>query len=373
MRWPRRRKPDELGALHELIGPLLADATETIPNPNAKETTVTTPAFEPYDELDQEAHNYLTGAPAPTARSLVAILNDDRLRAHRERTDAEIAFAEAKAERKVRSPGWYRRIDCAFATEHFGFPAPGEAAPDGWKWKATDGSQWRLDRDGESWDLTEYMDDDTHLLKAWEKNLLDGARALAAGEPGCHLIETGGTAPRGGHLRLIVDTEHGEYERLEAEWQRREDAQPAEPEVGSVAWLRDLADRLQQYQADRYGPGHHACLSSTPDAIREYADQVEYDERQAAADTRDLERVIALLNTHATYAYNHLDNTVRPGTPFAELPDAIREAAIADALELYRAGREDTVAAWQPGNGGGSGNPGPRGGQPTGQGGAHHA
>lgn len=283
----------------------------------AQETTMTTPAFEPYDELDQEAHNYLTGAPAPTARSLVAILNDDRLRAHRERTDAQLAFAAAKAERKVR---------------------------------------------------TEYMDDDTHLLKVWEKAVLDGARALAAGEPGCHLIETGGTADGGGHQRIIVDTETGERERLEAEWQRREAKLAAEPETGSAAWLRDLADRLQQY-GELIGMVDPEDFTTKPRAIRAYADKTE---RQAAADTRDRECVEPILA--ARWAKDR-DRQFLPSLvpTWADLTDEERAHCIDYGLELYRAGREDTVAAWQPGNGGGSGNPGTRGGQPAGQGGAHHA
>lgn len=305
MRWPRRRKPDELGALlaavavpsperakpetpqvkpittvggsqewkarmldarrealanriDQGIADALADAIETITTPYAQETTMTAPAFEPYDELDQDAHDYLTGAPSPTARSLVAILNDDRLRAHRELTDAQLALADHPAVKRDPNGGFV---------------------------------------------------------------LTDGKK-------------------------LVV-----------------------EPPADSAAWLRDLADRLQQYGEliDMADPEE---FTTTPRAIRSYADKTE---RQTARDTRDRERVTAMLREQATYAYNSLTDTVTRGTPFSELATEIQNAAIDDALKVYRAGRDDTVAAWQPGNGGGGCNPGPRGGQPTGQGGAHHA
>lgn len=190
----------------------------------------------------------------------------------------------------VHSPGWYRTMTTDVATERYGFPAP-DCYP--LEHTATDGSKWHLDQDGSGWTLTEYMDDDTHLLKVWEQNLLDAARRLAAGEPGVGLIETGGTAPGGGHLRLIVDSEHGEYERLEAGWKRREAKLTAEPETGSSAWLRDLADRLQQHLGDRLNlPDDVAAETmTTPAVIRLHADEVERDE-QARAASAEVDRYI---------------------------------------------------------------------------------
>lgn len=138
--------------------------------------------------------------------------------------------------------------------------------------------------------------------------------------------------------------------------------------VGSSEWLRDLADRLQQY-GELIDMADPEVFTTTPRAIRSYADKTE---RQAAADTRDRERVEPILA--ARWAKDR-DRQFLPSLvpTWDDLTDEERAHCIDYGLELYRAGRDDTVAAWQPGNGGGSGNPGTRGGQPAGQGGAHHA
>lgn len=367
--------------LHELIGPLLADATETIPNPHAQETPVTTPDPAAVALADAAPDNAFRTEDGGVLIRLAAGWLRIKDGYHRVLPlDAVVpGFGTGRntvplvpKPQPVHSPGWYRTMTTDAATERYGFPAP-DSYP--LEHTATDGSKWFLDQGGKGWTLSEYMDDDTHLLKVWEKAVLDAARALAAGEPGCHLIETGGTAPRGGHLRLIVDTEHGEYERLEAGWQRREDARPAEPEPGSAAWLRDLADRLQQHNANRGSetavPEHSA---ETPYLIREYADEVERDERKAAADTRDRERVekivirhleeraVAALNTvtDAIGVDRVLDAHFDTYTAWATLTDEQKAEALAPALELYRAGRDDVEATLRA-NGG------------SGQGGAHHA
>lgn len=328
------------------------------------------------------------------------------------------------------------------------------------------------------------------VLKVWEKAVLDGARALAAGRCGCYLIETGGTADGGGHQRIIVDTETGENERLEAEWQRREaardlplwlsnvvdaartisdpndsdhyrglhtpglpivvlteqyleqikreavlgdeddthlanlvrevanaehpytteimgvkiarcdtrgrtdaeraeyqrglrDAVPvkrdpnggfiasdgtkltAEPAVGTPAWLRDLADRLQQYLTTRFEiPADTAGVSvGSPDSIREHANDIERREHRAAADTRERERVEKIvLRQWETAARATVDAALaslgevlgvdldNPAPEYdvagfwATLTDEQKADALAPALELYRAGRDDQEA-----------------------------
>lgn len=342
-------------ALHDMIRAALADATETIPN--TQENTMPLP--------DQLAGITPHSTIEALADKLIETGRTARIRAEGSDT-ARVIHIDTDEPQPVHSPGWYRTMTTDAATERYGFPAP-DCYP--LEHTATDGSKWHLDQDGNGWTLTEYMDDDTHLLKAWEKAVLNGARALAAGEPGCHLIETGGTAPRGGHLRIIVDTETGEYDRMEAEWKRREAKLTAEPEAGSAAWLRDLADRIDTAREHVDAPNAARYLQSV---VRRTADEVERDERQAAADTRDRERVEPILA--ARWAKDR-DRQFLPSLvpTWDDLTDEERAHCIDYGLELYRAGRDDTVAAWQPGNGGGSGNPGTRGGQPAGQGGAHHA
>lgn len=213
----RARRVDQ--GVADLFRDVLADADLTITNPYAKETTMPAPAFEPYDELDQDAHNYLTGcAPAPTARSLLAMLNDDRLDARR----------VANLVRDVRDA-----------------EAPG------------------------------------HTVQ------IDGVKIAKC------------------DTRGLTDEERASYERGLREGRLDNSVVRAEV-VGSAEWLRDLADRLQQHNADRGGvldPEHGA---ETPYLLREHADQV--------------------------------------APAWEDLSEAERAHSLDRHLEVYRAGRNDQEA-----------------------------
>ncbi|BDD81455.1 hypothetical protein TPB0596_12180 [Tsukamurella pulmonis] len=157
----------------------------------------------------------------------------------------------------------------------------------------------------------------------WETYVLDAARAVAAGERP-RSIDTAGPDPSTPPRRVVI---------------MRED------EVGSSAWLRDLADRLQQHIADRCAlPDEVAASTSTfsPDLIRRHADDVERDERQAVADTRDRERVETILRGQSGSEWTRDGAYVGPARlNFGSLPANAREEILTNALELYRAGRDD--------------------------------
>lgn len=131
----------------------------------------------------------------------------------------------------------------------------------------------------------------------------------------------------------------------------------ADPETGSAAWLRDLADRLQQY-GEFIGMADPEVFTTTPRAIRSYADKTE---RQAARDARDRERVetivvrqlvestnaaaerlAEMVGSHASSAFGANEFDARAF--WDGLPAEDREKALAPALELYRAGRDDQEA-----------------------------
>lgn len=361
MRWPRRRKPDELGALldpvtvpsperakpetpqvwevfktdalvrpepetvplrpltladlnlhDDYIRSLLADATETIPN--TQENTMPLPAqlagITPHSTIETLADKLIeTGRTA-------------RIRAEGSDTARVIHIdIDTDEPQPVHSPGWYRTMTTDAATERYGFPAP-----DGYPLEhtATDGSKWHLDQDGKGWTLTEYMDDDTHLLKVWEKAVLNAARKLAAGTAHSRAV----TTEQGNRLFLLTEAELDRQTVVDAEV------------VGSSEWLRDLADRLQQYLADRVGNLNPEHAAETPHSIRKRADEVERDEQRTARDTLDRERVEPILA--ARWAKDR-DRQFLPSLvpTWDDLTDEERAHCIDYGLELYRAGRDD--------------------------------
>ncbi|KXP00882.1 hypothetical protein [Tsukamurella pseudospumae] len=231
--------------LGDLVDEPLADVLAIATDP--QETPVTTPE-PPLDELDQTARDYLAhpGAQRQTAWLIVDRLNQERKRLHRELAEAQLELAEAR--RPVHSPGWYRTMTTDAATERYGFPAP-DCYP--LEHTATDGSKWFLDQGGKGWTLSEYMDDDTHLLKVWEQNLLDGARVLAGGMEQERTVLT----PDG--MRIVVVT-GDELDRLAAEIRAEAtvvDAQVHEDccgEHGTPTGLRWAADEVEQSMRDEW-------------------------------------------------------------------------------------------------------------------------
>lgn len=92
-----------------------------------------------------------------------------------------------------------------------------------------------------------------------------------------------------GGVKIAKCDSHGITEGERAEYQRglregRLDNTVLRAEVvGSSEWLRDLADRLQQYLADRVGNLNPEHAAETPHSIRKRADEVERDEQARAA------------------------------------------------------------------------------------------
>lgn len=291
--WKRRmldaRREALANRIDQGVAGALADATETIPNPYAQETTMTT--------------------PDPAAVALADAAPDNAFRTE----DGGVLVRLAAGWLRIKD-GYHRVLPLDAVVPGFGI--------------------------GRN---TVPLAPEVYTPK-WETYVVDAARAVAAGGLP-RSIDTAGPDPSTPPRRVVI---------------MRED------EVGSVAWLRDLADRLQQYGEliDMADPEE---FTTTPRAIRSNADKTE---RQTARDTRDRERVEPILA--ARWAKDR-DRQFLPSLvpTWADLTDEERAHCIDYGLELYRAGRDDTVAAWQPGNGGGGGNPGPRGGQPQGGGAAH--
>lgn len=147
------------------------------------------------------------------------------------------------------------------------------------------------------------------------------------------------TTPAQGASGNRTDRDRAEYQRGLRDGRLDNTVVRAEV-VGSSEWLRDLADRLQQYLEDRVGNLNPEHSAETPYLIREYADEVECDERQTAADTRDRERVEKMVRA----AWN-ADRDAQPYPSLLptwdDLTDTQRDRCIDYGLELYRAGRDD--------------------------------
>ena len=152
----------------------------------------------------------------------------------------------------------------------------------------------------------------------------------------------------------------------------------------TIGVLRELGERLvgihgqhesqtllrpgeQRALLDRHGR-HEAEVAETARAWAAWQQRLATLERARSGSRED-----ALRAERLTWEIDEIARLRLADGEWATLTAEQQAEALAPALELYRAGRDDTVAAWQPGNGGGSGNPGTRGGQPAGQGGAHHA
>lgn len=246
------------------IADALADATETITNPYAQENPMTAPAFEPYDELDQDAHDYLTkhieAVVDQTAWQLVQRLNADRLDARR----------LANAVRGVAN------AEHPYTTEIMGVKI---------------------------------------------------ARCDSRGR---------------------TNEERAEYQRGLREGRLDNTVVRAEV-VGSSEWLRDLADRLQQYLADRVGDLNPEHAAETPHSIRERADEVERDE-QARAASAEVDRYIT--DTAGEIADKVWDTFRIIGLGLPEdgaptwLADGIESALRTcwDQAQADRAGRDDQEA-----------------------------
>ncbi|TWS23179.1 hypothetical protein FK268_12730 [Tsukamurella sputi] len=251
------------------IADALADATETITNPYAQETPVTT--------------------PDPAAVALADAAPDNAFRTE----DGGVLVRLAAGWLRIKD-GYHRVLPLSAVVPGFGIGR--NAVP---------------------------LVPEVYTPK-WETYVVDAARAVAAGAP-ARSVDTAGPDPSTPPRRVVI---------------MRED------EVGSAAWLRDLADRLHLYLITRFEiPADTARVSvGSPDSIRDHANEIERREHRAARDTRDRDRVTAMLREQVTYAYSSTTDTVTPGTPFTDLPPKLQDAMVDDALELYRAGRDDQEA-----------------------------
>lgn len=279
----------------------------------AQETTMTAPAFEPYDELDQDAHDYLTKHVADQpAWQLVQRLNADRLT----RADNQNALRTSLAVAQQEKLTGYERG---------------------------------------------HADGQANGLPLWLGSVFDAARALARGDEQYRAV----TTDRGTRVFLLTEAELDRQTGVVDAKVHEADCCGAP--VGSAAWLRDLADRLQKHLGDRLILPDEVAeqTMTTPAVIRLEADEAECDERAereaAAADTRDRERVekivvrqlvestnaaaerlAEMVGAHATSAFSANEFDARAF--WDGLPAETREKALAPALELYRAGRDDQEA-----------------------------